>query len=150
MNKTVKTIAWICVVLGLMGLAVDAGVYFRGRAFAAQMVDRIEAGEMPAFGGRWMDSDDSGDTDAQEIQPLYGIPQGRLPLGGMRGGMDRFGTGRGSAGIGQVGFGLPILLLAAGPILAVVGAVMLIVNRVPKDKETELKTEKVKKAKKNN
>jgi hypothetical protein len=150
MNKTVKTIAWICLVLGLMGLAVDAGVYMRGRAFATQMAERIEAGEIPAIGGRWMGSDDSGDTDAQEIQPRDGSQEGRLPLGGMRGGMDRFGAGRRAAGFGQFGFGLPILLLAAGPVLAVVGAVMLIVNRVPNGKEKELKNEKVKKAKKNN
>lgn len=148
MNKTVKTIAWICVVLGLMGLAVDAGIYFRGRAIASQMAERIEAGEIPAFGGRWTDSENSDDSDAQEFQPRDDIQKGRLPLGGMRGGLDRFDARRRMAGFGQFGFALPLLFLAAGPVLTAVGAVMLIVNREPKDKKTAPKTEKVKKVKK--
>jgi len=50
MNKTVKTIAWICLVLGLLGLAVDIGLYVRGRAIVANIAERGEAGELPALG----------------------------------------------------------------------------------------------------
>jgi len=41
---------------------------------------------------------------------------------------------------------IPLLLLASGPVLTVVGAVMLIVNREPKKKGTPLKKGKSKKS----
>ena len=66
MNKTVKTIAWICLVLGLLGLAVDVGVYVRGRALAARIQESIESGEFQTFRKRLGDVDDDGDIDGHD------------------------------------------------------------------------------------
>ena len=49
MNKTVKTIAWICLVLGLLGLAVDLGAYVFGRSVAVRIQESIKAGEFQTF-----------------------------------------------------------------------------------------------------
>lgn len=49
-NKTIKTIAWICLVLGLLGVAADVGVYVRGRIWASEMQEANAFGEMPGPG----------------------------------------------------------------------------------------------------
>lgn len=126
MSNTIKTIAWICLILGLLGLATDIGMYVHGRTMAAQFAERIEAGDFPGFQGKFRNE------DSDEILPGDGFERrgrGVRPLiPGRRGGFgDRFG------------FGLPILYFAAGPILTVVGAVMLIVNREPKVEQAKPK-----------
>ena len=140
MNKTVKTIAWICLVLGLMGLAVDVGVYVRGRALVSGYKERIESGDLPAFKNNFGDIDEDGDVDMDDMETWRGDRDGKLGFtGGRRGrdGFDRFGHGS---------FALPLLLLASGPVLTVIGAVMLIVNREPVDKTESKKKTKTKKS----
>jgi len=137
MNKTVKTIAWICLVLGLLGMVVEVGIYVRARSFVAQFQESIEAGEFPMFKSRFADGDfddegwDKDSFDRDEWFTHGGLKEGRR-------GFDTFSNSRGfipgtrDGSVGRVGFALPFLLLAGGPVLTVVGAVMLIVNREPK------------------
>ncbi len=134
MNKTVKTIAWICLVLGLLGIAVDIGMYVRARTFAAQIAEQIEAGDLPAMGRRF----DDGDADGFRMRPGKG--RGEIIPGS---GSPHFQPGR--IGYRSSILGWPLLLVAAGPVLAVVGAVMLIVNREPKEKNSDSKSKKAKK-----
>jgi len=137
MNKTVKTIAWICLVLGLLGIAVDIGVYVKARSFAAQIADQIEAGEMP-FAGRRFDDDEDQDADEFRMRPGKG-DDWFMPRDGF------FHFQPGMIGNRSFSIGWPLFFLAAGPILAVVGGVMLIVNREPKQSDQEQKTKKAKK-----
>ena len=137
MNKTVKTIAWVCLVLGLLGIAVDIGVYVKARSFAAQIADQIEAGEMP-FAGRRFDDDEDQDADGFRMRPAKG-DDWFMP----RDDSSHFRPGM--AGYRSFSYGWPLLFVAAGPVLAVVGGVMLIVNREPKQPEQEQKTKKAKK-----
>ena len=140
MNKTVKTIAWICLVLGLLGIAVDIGVNVRARSFAANIAEQIEAGDMPAMGRRF-DNDEGREEDGLITQPGKG--DGRFIPGSMPSQFQP-ATGR----YRSFSFGLPLLFVTAGPVLAVVGGVMLIVNREPKQPEQEQKTKKAEKTKK--
>jgi len=144
MNKTVKTIAWICLVLGLLGVAVEVGVYVRVRSFAAQFQESIEAGEFPMFKSRFADGDiDDEDWDKDSFDQGKWFAHGGMIEGGR--GFDTFSNSRGflpgmrDGSVGRVSFALPFLLLAGGPVLTVVGAVMLIVNREPKVAETKSK-----------
>ena len=137
MNKTVKTIAWICLVLGLLGVAVEVGVYVRARSFAAQFQESVEAGEFPMFKSRFADGDiDDEDWDKDSFDRSEWFAHGGKIEG--RRGFDTFSNNRGflpgmrDGSIGRVGFALPLLLLAGGPVLTVVGAVTLIVNRETK------------------
>jgi len=137
MNKTVKTIAWICLVLGLLGVAVEVGVYVRARSFVAQFQESVEAGEFPKFKNRFADGDiDDEDLDKDSLNRSEWFAHGGMKKG--RRGFDTFSNSRGflpgmyDGGIGRVGFAIPLLLLAGGPVLTVVGAVTLIVNREPK------------------
>jgi hypothetical protein len=64
-------------------------------------------------------------------------------------GFDTFSNSHGylpgmrDGGFGNFGFALPLLFLASGPILAIVGAVILIVNREPKQvDEKKVKSKK--------
>ena len=137
MNKTVKTIAWICLVLGLLGLAVDIGLYVRGRAIVANIAERGEAGELPALGRR-LDDTESGEA----IKPDESFEGKERPFGGsfptgMRGGSYIPLRRPARQDFRQYGFGSPILLLAAGPVLTVIGAVTLIVNRAPIEQESK-------------
>jgi len=145
MNKTVKTIAWICLVLGLLGVAVDVGVYVRGRAIAAQVDEWIGTGEMPGIGRRFDSTDSDERIKPEELGSWDMRPFGGTFPGGMRGGRMLPQRVPGGYGFSQFGFGAPMLLLAAGPILAVVGGVILIVNREPL--ESDNKKKKVKKQK---
>lgn len=137
MNKTVKTIAWICLVLGLLGVAVEVGVYVRARSFAAQFRESVEAGEFPMFKSRFADGDiDDEDWDKDSFDRSEWFAHGGMIEG--RRGFDTFSNSRGflpgmrDGSVGRVGFALPLLLLAGGPVLIVVGAVTLIVNRETK------------------
>ncbi len=121
MKKTVRTIAWICLVLGLIGVAVDVGIYVNNRAGAAQMREAVAAGESPNPKGRFEDLNQ---------EDFENFPRNQ---------------GGGNFGRRGFGFGYSPLLLAAGPVLTVTGAVLLIVIRKPKDSDGKEKKEKGKK-----
>jgi len=149
MNKTIKTIAWICLVLGLLGVAVDVGVYVRGRVWVSQMQEAMVSGEMPASGGRFTDIDEDSDADTDDLQPRRASRDSKFKFG-VRGGWngfdhpvmrDRF------AGFSHGLIAAPLFFLAAGPILTVVGAVMLLVNRDPRQKNEEKNKAKAEKTK---
>ena len=163
MNKTVKTIAWICLVLGVMGLAVDVAMYVGARTMAARVQEAIEAGEFPVYQGRLgdRDIDDDGDVDKDDMDAWRSDSDGWFPfdemMGGARGAFGAFdshggfpgmmdGVYSGRSSFRRIGFGLPLFLLASGPVLTTVGAVMLIVNREPKKKIAPGKKAKSKKA----
>ena len=143
MSKTVKTIAWICLVLGLLGVAVDAVVLVRAQSIRANVAERIASGEMPSTKGQAADKDNDSESNNDENKPGLGRGQKQNFLPGGRrdaaSGKISFKRDPGKAGRRGFGFGLPLLFVAAGPILVVVGAVTLIVNREPKKKETEAK-----------
>jgi len=134
MNKTFKTIAWICLVLGILGIAVDVGMAVRVQTFRTRVAEQVAAGELPAVTDKENGGKSQGDGDSRQ-RP--GIQDGKAaPGGGVTGGK------RGMIGRNPRRYGLPIVLIAAGPVLAVVGGVMLIVNRAPKEKDLESKTKK--------
>jgi len=152
MNKTVKTIAWICLVLGLLGVTAEVGAYVYGRSRITQYKEAVEAGEIPAFKGHFADIDE--DFDEEEWEEHFSDRGGWFAFGGMMSGGRGFDTFTKSSGrmsgmhggsFGRVGFALPFLLLASAPVLTVVGAVMLIVNREPKSSDSKEKKEKSKK-----
>lgn len=144
MNKTVKTIGWICLALGALGILADASAVFavqqlRTDRLAAieEINESIQNNERPDLNELCIakDADGDGKPDGDCIQqpdrPLGFSPrQSNQPRRALmqqpRVGFDR----RASIGFG----GLPIFLFALGPILAVIGAVMLLVNREPKEK----------------
>jgi len=152
MNKTVKTIAWICLVLGLLGVTAEVGAYVYGRSRITQYKEAVEAGEIPAFKAHFADIDE--DFDKEEWEESFSDRGGWFAFGGMMDGRRGFSTFSKSSGrlhgmrggsIGRVGFVFPFLLLASGPVLTVVGAVMLIVNREPRVSDSKDKKEKSKK-----
>lgn len=155
MNKTLKTIAWVCLALGLLGTAVDAGALVFGRKIAGErqaefdeMRAEIQPGSTAAGKNTCIaeDADKDGKPDGDcltvqaPVQPegaqpgIIGRPVRRAMLSKMRG---DFGGCR----FRLFGF-LPLFFMALGPILVVVGAVILLVNREPKVKEA-VKEEKV-------
>ncbi len=152
MNKTVKTIAWICLVLGLLGMAVGVGAYVYGRSRIAHFQEAVEAGDIQAFKGHFSDSD--GDFDIEEWKDGSFDKSEWFTHGGMMDGRKGFYTfskssrllpGMHDGSFRRVGFAFPFLVLASGPVLTVVGAVMLIVNREPKVSDSKEKKEKGKK-----
>ena len=152
MNKTVKTIAWICLVLGLLGVTAEVGAFVYGRSRITQYKEAVEAGEIPAFKDHFSAVD--GDIDKEEWEEKISDRDGLFAFGGMKGGGRGFYTFSKSSGrlsgmhdgsFGRIGFALPFLLLASGPVLTVVGAVILIVNREPKVSDSKEKKEKSKK-----
>lgn len=148
MNKPLKTIAWICLALGLLGTAVDAGMLVFGRNLAAvrqtaieDIKDQNRSGNIPNAKNTCIavdaDQDGKPDGDCLQIQafgqpgqPGAGQPGfvGRLQQRDTRLGMRGGFAGRRMAVRGI----LPLFFLALGPILLVVGAVILLVNREPK------------------
>ena len=162
MNKTLKTIAWIFLALGLMGMVVDVGVLVFGRKLAGERQTAFEEMRAESQSGKVLNgknnciaedenNDGKPDGDCLKLQApgQPGQPgEGQPGVGGrtlrrgllfkMRNNMDgrRFG-GRGI---------LPLFFLAFGPILVVVGAVILLVNREPKP--TVVKEEKEEKEQK--
>lgn len=148
MNKTVKTLAWICLVLGLLGLAMDGVVFVKGRALVAQVKEKIASGDFPAAENHFKYFDEENDFDSDNMGAWRTDRSGKFGFGGMRGrrgGPDRMGRHGGLVSNRSGMFALPLLFLASGPVLTVVGAVMLIVNREPKKKAEEGK--KIKKSK---
>lgn len=147
MNKTVKTIGWILVALGLLGILADAGALVFGRQLMEQRQADVEnlrpsadEGKLPAPGDYCIAEDKDGDgTPDGDCLQLPDRPEGSLPGRGNRWPRSGFLTRRGPAVRGRLtGFpGLPVFLFALGPIMLVVGAVMLLVNREPKPKIEE-------------
>jgi len=143
MNKTVKTIAWICLVLGLLGIAVDAVVLVRAQSFRANMAERIASGEIPS--PKIQPTEKDNDSDAKKDQNGDAPGRGQrlnLLLDGRQGrisGKMPFYSQFGRVGGRMMGLRSPLLFAAAGPILAVLGAVTLIVNREPKVKTKKAK-----------
>ena len=140
MNKTLKTIAWICLALGLLGMVASASALIVGRTLLANR-QAVQSGDNPAAGSKCIaeDANKDGKPDGdclksrapgQPGQPgawqlgIGGRPIRRSMLLRLHNNFEgrRFG-----------GFGLlPLFFVASGPILAVVGAVILLVNREPK------------------
>ena len=154
MNKTIKTIAWICLVLGLLGVTAEVGAFVYGRSHMAQFKEAIEAGEIPAFKGHFDDVDEDGDINGKDWDKDSFDRSKWFAFGGMMEGGRGFSTFSKSGGplpgmrdrsFGRVGFVFPFLLFASGPVLTVVGAVILIVNREPKVSDSKEKKEKGKK-----
>ena len=154
MNKTLKTIAWICIALGLVGTAVDAGMLVFGRKLVADRQTAIETiqksnqtGNAPDAKNTCIaeDADKDGKPDGDCLQLQAPGQPGQLGFGGRLQQRDtRLGMRGGFAGRRMAGLGiLPLLFLALGPILLVAGAVILLVNREPKKaavkEETEVK-----------
>jgi hypothetical protein len=154
MNKTLITIAWICLVLGLLGTAADAGILIYGGKLIAErrtafetLQGRNQTGNAAIAKNMCIavDADKDGKPDGDCLQhrtpgqPGAGMPAfGRLLFQrgmhpGMRGGF----AGQRTAFRGI----LPLFFLALGPVLLVVGAVMLLVNRTPKDTASQVKKE---------
>jgi hypothetical protein len=157
MNKTVKTIAWICLVLGLLGTAVDAGVVLYGQQMRNQAREAFEAGEIPATGRRFNDANKDGEINREDLEGKDSDRENRSSLGEMlegRSGSARFlnslrlSRGMRSSSFGRSGLGSLALMFISGPILAVIGAVILIVNREPKAVEVVEQKEKKAKSKK--
>jgi len=145
MNKTLKTIAWICLALGLLGTAVDAGLMVAGRNLAAArqiafdtMQNAKQTGNVPNSKNTCIaeDADQDGKPDGDCLQqqapgqPGSGLPgfNRQLKLRDTRMGM------RGGFAVRRMGARviLALFFLALGPILLVIGAVILLVNREPK------------------
>jgi hypothetical protein len=135
MNKTLKTIGWILVALGILGILLDAGALVFGHRLAANRQAVIQ---------QWKGNDD---------QPQFNPPQndgqrnfaprdGSMPRLGSRGGFyNRGGMMRGRPG---GFFFLPVFFFALGPVMAIVGAVILLVNRPPKEKKEKKEAPKEK------
>ncbi len=145
MNKTFKTIAWICLVLGLLGTFADAGMLAYGcklataRQTAFQAIpDTDQAGNFPDAKNTCIaedaNQDGKPDGDCLQQQAPGQTGAGQPAFGGRLMGRDsRLGMRGGFAARGLTGrMLLPLFFLALGPILLVVGAVMLLVNREPK------------------
>ncbi len=161
MNKALKTIAWICLILGLLGTLADAGMLAYGCRLAAErqtafqaIPDTDQAGNNPDAKNTCIaeDANQDGKPDGdclpmqapgQVGQPGAGQPgfRGQLQKGGTRLGMPGGFAARHLAGRML----LPLFFLALGPILLVIGAVILLVNREPK--ETARKGDKKKEVK---
>jgi hypothetical protein len=145
MNKTLKTIAWICLALGLLGMVVDAGALIAGRNMMANRLaiagqnNTPPTGSAPQFGAPCQQGTCQQENGQQENNQQGKWQQG---FGGRfgRGGMmfnfrERFNHGR----FGLLGI-FALFFMALGPVLAIVGAVILLVNREPKN--TPLQVEK--------
>ncbi|HUV16326.1 MAG TPA: hypothetical protein VMW28_07175 [Pelolinea sp.] len=150
MNKTLKTIAWVCLVLGLIGVALDIGAFTVARNFSEKRLAMVESLKDADKGDLKERFEERKDLRAPSSAPFSG--GGRLfgDLRKGRGFQDRCsGFQRGNFGFHPAGV---LFLLALGPVLTVVGAVILLVNRDPKSKgemkETaEKKSTKTKKGK---
>ena len=179
MNKTLKTIAWICIALGLLGMAADASALVFDRKLMSERLASFEemranneAGQVPAVGRLCIaeDSNNDGKPDGDCLQ-LQQLGQPGQPGAGQPG----FGSQQGQGGIfkdnrmnfngGRTGRGglfkdnrmdfnggcigarviLPLFFFALGPVLAIVGVVILLVNRQPKS-TAKVKAKEVKKA----
>jgi hypothetical protein len=153
MNKTLKTIAWICLALGLLGMAVDTGALVFGRRLVSERqaaFNELRSAAGSLYIAKDENKDGKPDDDCLQLQqpgwpgirqPGFGIQQGR---GGMM-----FNDRGGFNGAPFAGRGVFLLFfIALGPILLIVGAVILLVNREPKTVDAEKEEEEVKEVKK--
>ena len=124
MNKTLKTIAWICLALGLLGMVVDAGALIVGRTMVANRQFIVGQNNEPVTGNNPQFN--------QPRQPGNWQPGFRDMIG--RGGMMFNDRGRFNGGRFGLGAGIFLLFfMALGPVLAIVGTVILLVHREPKN-----------------
>jgi hypothetical protein len=161
MNKTLKIIAWICLALGLLGMVVSAGALIVGRTLLAnRQAAAVEQDKGLTAGNRCIaedankDGKPEGDCLQRQLPGQPGVGKqgfgGRQGFGGMMAGNREGFNGRHMNGRGI----FALFFMALGPILAVVGAVILLVNREPKaavvkeEKELEVKADKKKEIKK--
>src|SRR5512137_2458925 len=95
MNKTLKTIAWICLTLGLLGMLVDAGALIAGRTMMANRLVIAQQNAAP-------DSDNNPQQN-QPRQPGNWQPgfRGMMGRGGM---MFNYRGGFGGRHFGFPGF----------------------------------------------
>jgi len=148
MNKTLKTIAWICLVLGLLGVAADAAALVFGRTLlerrGAQLEETRET--IREVAGDWREHPCLSEGEEgkivmdRECLEERGFSKRRIVRGVMPGGHSALGIRKPSAGF----WILPLLLFAAGPVFVVIGSVMLVVNREPeaeKKKQEKAKPE---------
>jgi len=160
MNKTLKTIAWICLTLGLLGTTVDAGMLVVGRKLVAVRQTAVEdiknqnlSGNMPNAKNICLaeDADQDGKPDGDCLKQqapgqFWQFGQRKQPgqpdqkgIGGSESGKQPFRRNmmrmmrNNMDSPRMAGHGILLFLfLALGPILLVVGAVILLVNREPK------------------
>lgn len=157
MNKTLKTIAWVCVVLGIMGMLAILAILGFGQINSADRRAQTLYSVMktPEFNLAEYTSDcilenEEGESyiNAECIAPKErNLTSRKLAIPRLR------PQGRIFSFRPQRGF-LPyqpsspsfflVLLFASGPVLTAVGAVILIVNREPRKKENgeNIKTDK--------
>jgi hypothetical protein len=160
MNKTFRTIAWLCIVLGIMGMiamfvifGIGQTIHVEGRSQTRQSVMKsqdIELGEDTSdcfFENEEGDTFIKTDCFTREENKMSSRrftfrrlrPQGRIfPFGTQRG----FSRNTYSS----LPF-FPVLLFISGPVLTAIGAVILIVNREPRKKDNEVKNKPDKKSK---
>ena len=165
MNKTLKTIAWICLALGLLGMVVDAGALIYGRTLMAnkqaafeEVREAVQSGTAPEAGNRCIavDANKDGKPDGDCLQSKQpGQPDtGKPGFGGRQGRGGMMANNRGGFNGGRLGGRgiFPMFFMALGPVLALIGAVILLVNREPKavlvKEEKEVKEVKKKENKK--
>lgn len=157
MNKTLKTIAWICLVLGILGTALDVGTFVFARkslndrqAAYEERQSTIDENELPRFRDCIIEDEDGNiviDPVCLDDRRSNFLPPGRnFPMQSDRGSL--FPRQR-SVGLmplrGRLTL-LPLLFfVAAGPVLTIIGAVILIVNREPVQKEPKEGKKKTKK-----
>ena len=160
MNKTLKTIAWICLALGILGMVVDASALVVGRKLMTERQASFEemrtaekSGQSSSEGNfciaKDADNDGKPDSDCLQLQHPERSGAGQPGFGNRPGkdgmllrGQNNFDGRR--FGVGAI---LPIFFFALGPVLAVVGAVILLVNREPKASKSK-KEKEVKEVKK--
>jgi hypothetical protein len=160
MNKTLRTIGWICLALGVLGILAGASALVIGRQFAAdrqaaiaEVREAVQDGERLERGQLCIAQDADGDgkpdgecIEQQDWQQKFAPRQGGQVGGRLMQSSRPMVNRRAAFSLG----GLPIFLFALGPVLAVIGAVILLVNREPKENitvEDEKKTTKAKSVK---
>ena len=142
MNKTLKTFGWICLILGVLGILAGSVLLVLGQqwtadrqATAEELRASLTEGKLPKASDYclFIDEDGDGKPDSDCLQPPAAkdgfsrrgaiLPQGRpMQMRGNRPGWNRPGFGGGGL----------MLFFAPGAVLAVIGAVILLVNRPPK------------------
>ena len=152
MNKTIKTIGWICLALGVLGILAGGGVFLLRQQWIADRQTTAEEfrvtlteGELPKAGNYCLAEDEDGDGKPDGVcLQLPALREKFSRRGAMRpeNRLMQIPRTRLSANRFSMGGGL-ILLFALGPILAVVGAVILLVNHTPKQ-QTALPTDEEK------
>ena len=146
MNKTLKSIGWICLALGVLGILAGSVLLVLGQqwtadrqATAEELRTFIIEGKLPKASDYCLakDKDGDGKPDSDCLQ-LPAIRDGFSRRGAMmpQGGLIQMrGNRPGGNRLGFGGGGL-MLFFAPGAVLAVIGAVILLVYRTPKTQNT--------------